>query len=109
MDDAVTALGVQIHHHFGGGTYAKETVIPAGVVLTQHRHAFDHLSILAAGTAAVDVGGLCRTLIGPACILIEAGKSHSVTAVTDVTWYCVHATDCTDPERVDDGLIEAGG
>jgi len=101
-------LGVAIQHHFGGGVYAKETHIPAGVVLTQHRHQFDHLSVLASGTAIVEVDGQLRTLAGPTCIVIEAGKVHSVTAVTPVTWYCVHATDCTDPDKVDHQLIEGG-
>jgi quercetin dioxygenase-like cupin family protein len=99
---------VGIAHHFGGGVYAKETHIPAGVVLTQHRHRFDHLSVLASGTAVVEVDGLRRTLQGPACVVVEAGKAHSVTAITDVVWYCVHATDCTDPEQVDNRLIEEG-
>jgi quercetin dioxygenase-like cupin family protein len=102
-------LGVGIVHHFGGGVYAKETAIPAGVVLQQHRHQHDHLSLLASGTAVVEVEGRRRTLQGPACIVIEAGKTHSVTAITDVTWYCVHATDCTNPEQVDHQLIAQGG
>lgn len=101
-------LGVFIAHHFGGGVYIKETAIPAGMLLQQHRHQFDHLSLLANGTAVVEVDGKRRAMHGPDCIVIEAGKNHSVTAVTDVTWYCVHATDCTDPEQIDHQLIAQG-
>lgn len=98
--------GVRIEHHFGGGVYAKETVIPAGKVLTQHRHQHDHLSILARGTARLRVDGVARLLTGPACIVIEAGKVHEVEAISAVTWFCIHATDCTDPAQVDHELIE---
>ncbi len=98
--------GVEISHHFGGGVYAKETRIPAGKVLEQHRHPHDHLSILARGTAVVRVDGVGQLYRGPACVLIKAGKVHSVEARTDVIWYCVHATECTDPAQVDHELVE---
>ena len=94
-----------ISHHFGGGVYAKETRIPAGYTLGQHVHLFDHLSILASGTAEISVDSETTQHTGPACLVIKAGKQHEVHALTDVIWYCVHATDCTDPETVDEVLI----
>lgn len=97
-------LGVKIAHHFGGKAYAKETLIPAGVQLEQHRHSFDHLSILAAGSVLVSVDGEETAYSAPQCILIAAGKKHSVTALTDTVWYCVHGTDCTDPAAIDHEL-----
>lgn len=101
------ALGVSIEHHFGGGVYAKEARIPAGRVLTQHRHKFDHLSILATGTVRVTVDGVAREVTGPACLTIAAGKMHEVAALTDAVWFCVHATDCADAEHVDHELVAA--
>ena len=98
-----------ISHHFGGGVYAKETLIPMGYTLTQHIHANDHLSILASGKAVVDVDGEPRTVDGPACLLIRAGRRHSVTSISDVVWYCIHATEETDASRVDKTLIAFNG
>lgn len=98
-------FGVGIAHHFGGGVYAKETVIPAGVELTQHRHQHDHLSILAVGEVLVEVDGETRAYRAPACLQIKAGAVHKVTALTPAVWYCIHATDCTDPELVDHELV----
>lgn len=95
-----------IEHHFGGGVYAKETRIPAGYLLGQHAHKHDHLSILASGVITLTVDGELKTLTGPACITIEAGKHHTVHAVTNAVWYCVHATDCTDADQVDAVLIQ---
>ncbi|WP_157627248.1 hypothetical protein [Variovorax boronicumulans] len=92
-------------HHFGGGVYAKETVVPAGFVLVQHKHEHDHLSVLASGTVELLVDGVRSEMTGPACITIAAGKHHGVKALTDVVWYCIHATDCTDPEQADKVLI----
>lgn len=96
-------LGVT--HHFGGGVYAKETSVPAGFVLVQHKHAHDHLSILAAGTVELLVDGARSELTGPACVTIRAGKHHGIKALTDVSWFCIHATDCTYSDQVNELLI----
>ena len=94
-----------IIHHFSSGVYAKETHIPQGTFLMQHKHTYSHMSILASGTVELSVDGDVKTITGPACLTIEAGKHHGVKALTDVVWYCVHATDCTDVENVDEVLI----
>lgn len=95
-----------IQHHFGGGVYAKETCLTAGSLAVQHSHKFDHLSVLASGEVELIVDGATTIYKAPACLTIAAGKSHNVLALTDVVWYCIHATDCTDSESVDDVLIE---
>lgn len=92
-----------IKHHFGGGVYAKETVIPTGHRLVQHRHKFEHLSILADGHALVD-GKVCR---GPIVLTMKAGYMHEVVALTACIWYCIHATEETDPIKVDQVLISS--
>lgn len=104
MSNTLAEHNVGIVHHFVGGLYCKETSIPAGVKLTQHVHAFDHLSVLAQGAVIVTVGGVSREYAAPAFLTIAAGKAHEVEALTDVVWGCLHATDCTDPEKVDEAL-----
>jgi quercetin dioxygenase-like cupin family protein len=99
---------MNISHHFGGGVYAKETHVKAGQVLVQHMHEHAHLSVLASGTVEVLVDGVRSVVIGPACLTIEAGKHHGIRALTDAVWYCIHATDCTDPQAVDEVLIADG-
>jgi quercetin dioxygenase-like cupin family protein len=97
-----------IHHHFSAGVYAKETRIPAGYVLVQHAHKHDHLSILASGSVELAVDGIKSVVHAPACLTIAAGKHHGIKSITDVVWYCVHATDCTDEAEIDEVLIESG-
>lgn len=106
--DSLADLGapdVLIVHHFAGGLYAKETLIPAGFKLEQHAHAFDHLSALMKGAVVVEVEGKRTMHHAPELITIKAGKVHAVSAITDVVWACIHATDETDPAKVDAGLI----
>jgi mannose-6-phosphate isomerase-like protein (cupin superfamily) len=94
-----------IAHHFSSGVYAKETLIPAGKWLIQHSHKHDHLSVLAQGTIELVVDGVSTVMSAPNCLTVAAGKHHGVRAVTDVVWYCIHATNCTDESEVDDVLI----
>lgn len=101
---SLDAFGVGIVHHFVGGLYCKETCIPAGVVLTQHVHPFDHLSVLAQGAVTVTVDGVTTEHRAPAFLTIKAGAVHTVAALTDVVWGCLHATDCTDPDEIDKAL-----
>lgn len=98
-------MQASLAHHFGGGVYAKETRIPAGLCLQQHIHAHDHLSILAEGVVEVTVDGRAQCYRSPAAITIAAGKSHQVKALVNSVWYCVHATEETDPDKVDAVLI----
>lgn len=100
-------FGVEVAHHFAGKLYCKETRIPAGVKLTQHRHSFDHLSVLAQGRVLLSVDGQTTEHCAPAFLFISAGKAHEVTALTDVVWGCMHATECTDPAEVDHQLVAA--
>jgi quercetin dioxygenase-like cupin family protein len=95
-----------IEHYFSSGVYAKESRIPAGHVLVQHSHKHDHLSILASGSVEVVVDGKTSVINAPACFTIEANKHHGVKTLTDAVWYCIHATDCTDENEIDDTLIQ---
>jgi quercetin dioxygenase-like cupin family protein len=97
-----------IKHHFSAGVYAKETLIPAGHVLVQHKHKFSHLSILASGSIELMVDGERKIIHAPACLTIEADKHHGVKSLTDVVWYCIHATECTDTDEIDEVLIVPG-
>lgn len=94
-----------IAHHFGGGVYVKETRIPANMSLTQHVHEHDHLSVLVSGEVIVRVDGVLTQYTAPAVLTIAAGKAHEVVSLKDTVWLCIHATDETDPDKVDEVLI----
>jgi quercetin dioxygenase-like cupin family protein len=77
----------------GAGLHVKVTTIPKGMRLVQHKHTYDHLSVLLSGrvivksdadTLVIDAGD------SPKSLVIEAGRLHSVVALTDAVWLCVH-------------------
>ncbi len=95
-----------IEHHFSDGVYAKEMRIPAKHYVKKHVHGYTHLSVLALGTVILKMNGEAKLLNAPACITIPAGVEHVIDAVTDAVWYCIHATEETDPDKVDQALIK---
>jgi quercetin dioxygenase-like cupin family protein len=95
-----------ITHHFSSGLYAKECMFPKGAQIVQHKHNYDHLSILAKGKVMVVVDDKEIEVSAPACLKIEADKHHGVLALEDCVWYCIHATSETDPDKVDQVLIK---
>lgn len=95
---------MEIIHHFGAGVYIKETRFKAGECGEKHVHDYDHLSQLVSGTAGVQVDDDVKIYTGPLMMTVEKNKFHQVMAITDVVWNCIHATDCTDPDVIDNVL-----
>ena len=86
-------MEAELNHHFAAGLYAKEYFLPKGWAVPQHVHSYSHLSILAKGSVILDVDGEIKNYTAPACIEIEAGKSHVIITQEDTIWFCVHAID----------------
>lgn len=93
-------------HHFGGGIYAKQMHVPKGYSVGKHAHNYDHLSILANGRVCIETDEDAKEYSAPVCILIKANLFHKITALDDSVWFCIHATEETDPGHVDQVLIE---
>lgn len=103
--DEIDAVA-KTQHHFSSGVYAREMHVPAGYTVGTHKHVFDHMSILARGNVRVQTGTESAEYFAPAVLHIRAGIKHQIYAKTDAIWYCVHATDVADKDKIDDVLIE---
>lgn len=102
----MTEIDLKIQHYFSGREYAKQMTLPAGHYAETHEHVYDHISILAVGEVLVDIDGAVSKHSGPTAIVIPANRKHRIEALTDSVWFCVHATEEHDPERVDQVLIK---
>lgn len=95
-----------VKHHFSAGVYVREMALQSGGHVETHEHVYEHFGILGAGSVTVDLDGEETVHHGPCVIEIRAGKKHSIRALTDIVWFCVHATDVADPEKIDEVLIK---
>ena len=96
---------LKVEHFFCEGLYTKRMEIPAGLQVGKHVHDFTHHSQLAKGSVLLDVDGTVTEHTAPAYLIVEAGKRHVITAITDAVWFCTHVTDETDPDKIDESLI----
>ena len=102
--EQLSAAGVEVEHYFADGLYAKMYRMPARTTIGKHVHDYDHLSVLASGQVVVGIDGEHTAYLAPCVLPIKAHKVHVIRSVTDAVWYCIHATDETDPEKVDEAL-----
>lgn len=101
LDEAAS----DIEHFFTDGVYARKMVIPKGTKVPTHKHAYNHLSILAHGRVRVAVGAIIQEYIAPAMIEVRKDVVHTILALEDSVWYCIHATDATDVESLEQTVI----
>lgn len=87
------SASMNIENIEAGGVFIKATTFEIGEAGHKEVHDYDHLSYLASGKVALWVDGVETTIEGPRAILIEAGKSHRVIAITKASWLCVHSLD----------------
>lgn len=96
-------------HYIAGGVYAKQMHFQkAGDTGIQHKHNFDHLSLLVKGKVVVSVEGEATVYTAPAGINVKAGKEHTVMALEDDSlWYCIHAipSDLQDEASIETAII----
>jgi len=90
-------------HYFSDGLYAKQMTMPKGFMAGKHVHNYSHLSVLAKGKVVVRTDNEAQEYTAPACITIKAGEYHTVEALEDCAWFCIHAT--SESDKVDDVLI----
>lgn len=103
---ALTEQQAQTEHFFSQGLYAKKMIIPAGTQIPTHQHVYDHLSILAQGRVRVTVGKVTQEHVAPTAIEIKKELAHTIQAMEDSVWFCVHATEETDIDKIDQTLIQ---
>ena len=100
-------MDLSIVHHFSEGLYAKQMVFPKDAIITQHKHTYDHLSILAKGKVKVLFDNdKVETYTAPACINVVKDENHAILALEDSVWFCIHHTEETDVNKVDQVLIK---
>lgn len=98
-----------IQHYTAGGVEVVQSLIPAGYSVGKHVHDYSHLSILAKGRVTVECDGITQTYEAPATLEILAGKLHTVTAIVDSVWFCLHASNLLTPANMADIKLQSGG
>ena len=87
-----------------GDVFVVETRADAGYTLGNHAHSHAHTSVLVHGIADVTIGDETHRYHGYNIIVVPAGIKHEVTAVTDIIWLCLWASDKAPREEAEESL-----
>ena len=87
-------------HRFTPGMYAREMVVPAGVLVTGAIHKTEHLSIFLEGKMVIpDEKGGSKVITAPQVEICQPGAKRVGVAIEPVRWITVHPTELTTVEE----------
>jgi hypothetical protein len=92
-------------HHFAPGLYAREILIPAGVLIVGKIHRHAHVNTISQGRVVVATEFGVIELAAPHTFVSKPGTKRAVLALEDTIWTTYHPTDETDLERIEDYVI----
>lgn len=96
-----------VKHFFAPGVYLREIFMPAGTVVIGRIHRTEHFNIIEQGVCSiVHDDGQREMLRAPLTFVSKAGVQKILYIHEDTRWKTVHVTDETDPDRLDELLIE---
>ena len=94
--------------NIGGVVIAQPRGTAFVEAVSQTNGVYEVDTVLASGSVELIVDDVKSIVHAPACLTIQANKHHGVKSLTEVVWYCIHATECIEIDEIDDVLIVAG-
>lgn len=93
-------------HHWAPGLYAREMRAKAGAVITSKVHKYAGLSILSKGRMLLYKGdGTTEEVSAGFHIVAPAGTKRAALVLEDAVWTCMHPTNETDLEVIEQHFI----
>jgi quercetin dioxygenase-like cupin family protein len=81
---------LQTEFFFADQVAAKRHVLNTGDIVGKHTHDYSHLSIVGYGSVRVTTPKSSRVYDAGDCIVVDAGIEHTITALEDAVWFCIH-------------------
>lgn len=94
-----------VRHFFAPGQYAREMVLPEGMVVIGKIHRHSHINVLSAGKVRVLTEYGCEEYVAPCTFVSEVGTQRVVYVLEDAVWTTVHCTTSTDLADIEKELI----
>lgn len=98
-------LDAPVKHHFSKGVYAREILMPKGMLLVGKIHKTRHLNIISQGECVVVTPTRRLELSAPCTFESAEGEQKVIYMLTDVIWTTIHLTSSTDLEVIEKECI----
>ena len=106
LPETIDVATFELKHHFtDNGLYAREMIIPAGVIVTGKIKKHEHISVLSAGLVTEVTEAGLQNIRAPYTMVSLPGTKRIVWAHETTVWTTIHAVDTTDLARVEEELI----
>ncbi len=103
----IPQLDIPLNHIFSPGLYAREMLVPAGVLLTGKVHKHKHLVIISKGDISFYTDGkFVRRVQAPATFVSEPGDRRMGYTHSETVWTTIHPTNETDVDKLELELFE---
>ncbi len=97
--------GINLTHRFIDGVYARELIIPAGIVVVGKLHKFPRICIISSGDCiAISEFGRQR-IKAPHTEVMQPGTKTAVYAIEDTVWTAIHGTNLKEVDKLENHFI----
>lgn len=97
--------GIDHAHRFTEGLYAREVLVPKGMLLVGKIHKHEHINIISKGDVSVLTEFGSERLAAPVTFISAPWTKRVVYAHEDTVWTVIHRTDETDLEKIEEAVI----
>ena len=94
-----------LKHTFGEGYLIREINTPAGELIITKIHKQNHPFFLLKGKCSVLTEDGVKYMEAPYYGITSVGTKRIIYCHTDVVWVCVHITESTDIEKIEEDII----
>jgi hypothetical protein len=103
---AVGPESCPVKHHFAPGSYGREMLLPAGLVVVGKIHKHAHINVISKGRVLVftEQEGVLE-LAAPCTFVSSPGTKRVVHVLEETVWTTVHVTDKTDLADIEREVI----
>lgn len=108
-EDMLNMPGAQtdcpVRHIFAPGLYAREMVIPKGIIIVGKIHKHAHVNTISKGKCSVITEFGEMELIAPVTFVSKPGTKRVVIANEETVWTTYHPSDETDLDKLEESII----
>lgn len=95
-------IEIDVRHHFGGGVYIREALIPAGSMMVGKMHRTETMNFLVSGTLRMVTAEGTRDITGPYIFTSPGMNKKAAVSLTDAVFLTIHPSEEKDPDEIVD-------
>ena len=98
-------IEVEVNHYFSDGIYAREMIMPKGLLITGKIHLQEHFCVVSKGVVDVVSDEKTERIEAPFIYSSKPGAKRAIYAHEDAVWTTFHATTETDIDKIEAKVV----